>query len=115
MPGVEAADWIKARCQHIIDASGRPEVAVALVDNVGFPQPNVVARIEGYDRGGDVVILGAHFDSINSVGPREDWRFNRAPGADDDGSGSAAVLEAFRAVVDSEFVPARSLEFHWSG
>ena len=57
--------------------------------------------------------VGAHFDSINSVGERSTWPENRAPGADDDGSGSAVVFEAFRAYVHSKALPARTLEFHW--
>ena len=55
--GVAAAEWIKDEVQEIIDRSGRDDMSVVLVQNEGFPQPNVVARIEGYDRGGDVVIV----------------------------------------------------------
>ena len=52
-------------------------------------------------------------DSINSVGPIEDWKFARAPGADDNGSGSTAVMLAFEAILMSGFVPARTLEVHF--
>lgn len=38
-----------------------------------------------------VTIIGAHCDSINDENP-----FFRSPGADDDGSGTITVLEAFR-------------------
>jgi leucyl aminopeptidase len=34
-------------------------------------------------------------------------------GADDDGSGSVTILEAFRALLDADFHPVRTVEFHW--
>lgn len=47
-------------------------------------------------------------DSINMLGGTF-----RAPGADDNASGSATVLEALRSVVNSRFAPKRTVEFHW--
>lgn len=40
--------------------------------------------------------------------------FLGAPGADDDGSGTVTILEAYRALLASDFKPSRPLEFHWS-
>lgn len=37
----------------------------------------------------------------------------RAPGADDDGSGTVTILEVFRALVGVGFRPPRPVEFHW--
>jgi hypothetical protein len=34
-------------------------------------------------------------------------------GADDDGSGSVTILEAYRALITSDFRPERTVEFHW--
>jgi bacterial leucyl aminopeptidase len=34
-------------------------------------------------------------------------------GADDDGSGSVTILEAYRALILSDFRPVRPVEFHW--
>ncbi|KAJ1552432.1 Leucine aminopeptidase 1, partial [Nowakowskiella sp. JEL0078] len=39
--------------------------------------------------------------------------YGRAPGADDDGSGSTTIFEAFRLLVTSGFEPTRSIEFQW--
>ena len=39
--------------------------------------------------------------------------FLRAPGADDDGSGTVTILEVFRALVTVGFRPPRPVEFHW--
>lgn len=48
---------------------------------------NVVARLEGTSRGGPAVMLAAHYDSVPA-----------GPGAGDDGSGVAALLETLRAL-----------------
>eukprot|EP01104_Vermistella_antarctica_P006100 TRINITY_DN16831_c0_g1_i1.p1 TRINITY_DN16831_c0_g1~~TRINITY_DN16831_c0_g1_i1.p1 ORF type:complete len:505 (+),score=110.38 TRINITY_DN16831_c0_g1_i1:83-1516(+) len=60
----------------------------------------------------EVVIIGAHLDSIN----RQNWTTNvktgRAPGADDDGSGIGLELEMFRVLVESGFTPTRKIEIH---
>lgn len=33
--------------------------------------------------------------------------------ADDDGSGTVTILEAFRVLVEGNFTPQRPVEFHW--
>ena len=57
--------------------------------------------------------MGAHLDSINSA----DRMNGRAPGVDDDGSGSFLILEALRVLLsDKDFGPSKlqnSIEFHW--
>jgi leucyl aminopeptidase len=57
------------------------------------------------------VIIGAHQDSINLVLPS----ILAAPGADDDGSGTVTILEAFRVLASEEVVKgaANTIEFHW--
>jgi len=37
----------------------------------------------------------------------------RAPGADDDGSGTVTILEAYRILLASGYKPKRPIEFHW--
>lgn len=48
-------------------------------------------------------------DSINLDNPTT----GRAPGADDDGTGTVNLIEALRALVAAGWKPARPLEFHW--
>ncbi|KAJ1776735.1 hypothetical protein LPJ54_002876 [Coemansia sp. RSA 1824] len=72
-----------------------------------FPQSSVIARIEGTSQG-SVVVVSAHQDSINQMDHTA-----RAPGADDDGSGSVAILEAMRVLVQSNVRLHNSVEFHW--
>jgi Zn-dependent M28 family amino/carboxypeptidase len=57
--------------------------------------PNVFCEIPGTDPSADAVYVGGHYDSrgIDRASPTE-----RAPGADDNGTGSAGVLEILRAI-----------------
>lgn len=56
-----------------------------------------------------VTIVGAHPDSVNTLHP-----LLEAPGADDDASGTATTLEAFRALVHAGYEPVDGpVEFHW--
>jgi len=63
--------------------------------------------IPGTAASDEIVILGAHQDSTNLL----PW-FS-APGADDDGSGSVTILEAYRALIAAGFRPNKTVEFHW--
>ncbi len=59
---------------------------------------NIVVEVVGAVQGAEIVLVGAHYDSV--VG---------APGANDNGSGVAAVLELARLLKDAR--PARTLRF----
>jgi leucyl aminopeptidase len=102
--GVEAADWIRDQFEAL--AKGRSDVKVQLFKHK-WKQPSVIARIEGRSKPEEVVIIGAHEDSIKGWGSVE----GEAPGADDDASGVATVLEVFRVLMESDFQPERTIEF----
>jgi len=55
--------------------------------------PQVVAELPGTESPERIVVIGAHLDSINQM-PFS----STAPGADDNGSGSAAILELARII-----------------
>lgn len=55
---------------------------------------NIIAEIRGLTYPEQVVIICAHYDSIS------DQRWTLAPGADDNASGTAAVMEAARILVN---------------
>ncbi|KAJ2731069.1 hypothetical protein IW152_004819 [Coemansia sp. BCRC 34962] len=74
-----------------------------------FPQSSIIARIDGTSLNNEVVIISAHQDSINGNNPDT----GRAPGADDDGSGTVTILEALRVFSQSSLKPKRAVEFHW--
>ncbi len=65
-----------------------------------YRERNVVADLPGKTLPDEVVLVGAHFDS---------WDF--AQGADDDGSGVAAVLEAARVLRSLGVAPRRTIRF----
>jgi hypothetical protein len=74
--------------------------------------PNVLGYVEGSDPElkDEVVVIGAHLDHL---GQRGDYIFN---GADDNGSGSVAVLELAQAFALNPVKPKRSVLFAlWTG
>lgn len=69
---------------------------------------NIIGLLKGSDLAHEVVLLGAHYDSVN-------WEDTSAsaPGVDDNGSGSALMLAAARALTQAgdKFRPRRSVMF----
>jgi len=101
--GVSSATWIRDR--FLSYRGSRTDIAVELFSHT-WAQPSVIARILGSGPNSkELVILGAHEDSVGTSSTA------RSPGADDDASGVATVLEAFRVIVNSGFKPDRTLEF----
>ncbi len=88
-------------------ADGRSDITVSKFEH-SWTQFSVIARFEGKSSGA-VTILGSHEDSINLNSPSS----GRAPGADDDGSGTVNLIEIFRALVAADFEPSTPLELHW--
>jgi len=85
----------------------RPYITIEEFEH-SWGQNSIIARINGSSQTDDrIVILGAHQDSTNFL------FFQRAPGADDDGSGTVTILESYRSLLASGFVPERPVEFHW--
>jgi len=60
--------------------------------------PNIIAEKRGVVDPNTIVILGAHLDDRNAI--LNDAN-GRAPGANDDGSGSAAILQIAKAIHDT--------------
>jgi len=70
-------------------------------------QYNVIARLEGSLNIGKVYVIGAHYDSYcYDFDP-----FIMAPGADDNASGVAGILEIARVFKKNGFVPKSAIEF----
>ncbi|BCH29763.1 hypothetical protein MesoLjLc_16930 [Mesorhizobium sp. L-8-10] len=90
-----AANWALTRLSGFGYAIGMRPIAVG---NLG-PSVNVVATKASTAASPGEVIITAHLDSIN----HEDGPAGPAPGADDNASGSAGVLELARLVAMREF------------
>ena len=100
--GINAArDWLIRQLGAIRDANPTRPIDVwtqpvpMIFNGVRLTTQNVVTVFQGTDIGGGVVVVGAHYDSMSA-----DF-YNgttAAPGANDNGSGVAALLEIARIV-----------------
>jgi bacterial leucyl aminopeptidase len=82
---------------------------IELIQHQSTRQKTLRLSIPGKTNPQEVIVLGAHFDSINQsfFGNSE-----LAPGADDNASGSANLIEALKILKKAE-QPQRTLEFYW--
>jgi len=64
---------------------------------------NVVGTLAGSDPHMGYYVICAHYDAIAVRTRAWDWRTQPAPGADDNATGTALVLEAARVLADQEF------------
>ncbi|ORX47975.1 Zn-dependent exopeptidase [Hesseltinella vesiculosa] len=106
--GAQSAEWLHGQISQLADTTDYITVRKFKHE---WDQFSIIARFEGTDASleNQVVIVGAHQDSVNMWLPY----FGRSPGADDDGSGTVTILEAFRSLVENGFHPERPVEFHW--
>lgn len=85
--------------------NARP-VQIDLINHTSTKQQSIRVRLLGSTKPSEVVVLGGHLDSINQMGG------SRAPGSDDNASGSSNVVEALR-VLMTQPQTARTLDFFW--
>ena len=109
--GVKAAEWIKTQVETMAKNTGHTDVTVYLVPTGKDPkkpdykQSSVVVKIGTSTK--PAVVIGAHMDTLNSSintdadEENTDDALSVKPGADDDGSGSAVVLEVARTLLTS--------------
>ncbi|MER7720580.1 M28 family metallopeptidase [Streptomyces flaveolus] len=98
-PGYQASiNYVKAK----LDAAGFT-TTVQQFTSSGRTGYNLIADWPGGDTN-QVVMSGSHLDSVTS-----------GPGINDNGSGSAAVLETALAVARSGYQPTKHLRFAWWG
>jgi leucyl aminopeptidase len=109
--GRQSSEWLLGQVRNTIVAAGAEKYVHAEHFTHPWGQNSIIATIPGQTN--STVIIGAHQDSINLFLPS----VLAAPGADDDGSGTVTILEAFRAILQSEDVVSgkhpNTLEFHW--
>ncbi|KAI3318806.1 peptidase family M28 [Xylariaceae sp. AK1471] len=109
--GEQSAQWLHDQVFDIIkNAPFHTHISLEYFTHP-FPQPSIIARFEPKVRNASLpmTIIGAHQDSANYMFP-----LLPAPGADDDGSGTVSILEAFRVLAQSGFIPKNGpVEFHW--
>ena len=106
--GIAASKWIKNHWESI--AQGRNDITVKSHRHSKSPQPSVILTINGSGEDDEIVVIGAHLDSINSKQRSTPHKRRRAPGADDNASGVAVVTEALRAIVKAGYKPKKTIK-----
>lgn len=103
-------EQMKAKIEAML-ANAKMPFEVSLIDHQSTKMKSIRVRLPGSTRPDEIVVLGGHFDSVvaSIFGPTES---KIAPGADDNASGSANLLETLRIVSQKE-QPQRTLEFFW--
>ena len=105
-----------AKARKRINQTGQPitfsrptKLTVALQQNVkGVTSENVLGYLEGTDRKDELLVITSHYDHIGITGDQVN------NGADDDGSGTVAVLELAEAFAQAKadgYTPRRSILF----
>lgn len=106
--GKSASDWLLSKVQSYIPSGSKATVKAYTHT---WTQSSIIATIPG--KSTKTIVVGAHLDSINGGSPTS----GRAPGADDNGSGSTTILEAFRTLLTNSTIAAgnaaQTIEFHW--
>ncbi|KAI3399146.1 hypothetical protein diail_7725 [Diaporthe ilicicola] len=109
--GEESSQWLHDHIAGIIaDSPFHTHISLEFFTHP-FPQSSIIARFEPKvrDFSKPLTIIGAHQDSANYLFP-----LLPAPGADDDCSGTVSILEAFRVLATSGYIPKEGpVEFHW--
>ncbi|KAF5515400.1 Leucine aminopeptidase 1 [Colletotrichum siamense] len=109
--GEESSQWLHDHIAEIIAQSPYHTHISLEYFTHNFVQSSIIARFEPKvrDFSKPLTIIGAHQDSANYLFP-----LLPAPGADDDCSGTVSILEAFRVLALSGYIPQEGpVEFHW--
>lgn len=118
--GIQAAGWLKDQIELMVKASGRNDVSVFQVTTRGmqygevveYKQPSLVLKIGTSTEPG--IVIGAHMDTVacmdeGCIQDPEGFVY----GADDDGSGTVAVMEAARTLLSSGMQFKKPVYFIW--
>ena len=106
--GIKVSHWIKNLWKRI--SWYRKDITIEYFDHSPkYKQASVVATIKGSDQSNEIVIIGAHLDSIIGMSHHMDpWA--KSPGADDNGSGIAVITETLQAIVKLGFAPMKTIK-----
>lgn len=106
--GLDAAQWLVRKWTTL--ANGQRNVTVQTFTHKDSPQPSVILTLQGEaEAANEIVILGAHFDSISLTGSSDETM--TAPGADDNASGIASLTEVIRVLLMQNYRPQRTIKF----
>ena len=87
--------------------SSKLKTELKLIEHKIVQQKTIQVKLIGSLHPEHVIVLGAHFDSISG------WMGDgKAPGADDNASGSGSLFEALRVLLSGQ-QPTKTIEFYW--
>lgn len=100
--GAKAAEWLHVTALQLAQSTNRPDVTALRVATGGaYIQPSIVVKIAGSEPTLPGIVVGAHMDTYR----------NQKPGADDDGSGTGAVMEIYNSILQSGLKFKRDIYF----
>jgi leucyl aminopeptidase len=100
--GTKASEFIAQKATQV--GAALSNFQVRTVATRSYPkQPSVVATLQGTKPGLPHIVMGGHMDTLS----------NNKPGADDDGTGSAMVMEALRNIANTGARFERTIDFVW--
>ncbi len=102
--GKEAANWLTAQWQSL--AATKSWVTVEPYNHSGWGQNSVILKIQGSELPNEILVMGGHLDSTAGSGTREG---TKAPGADDDASGIASLMQVAQVLISDGKQPQRSI------
>lgn len=100
--GVETAYWLKTAFEKMVIEAGHEDTASYFVKAGEYQQPSLVTVI-GQSINAPAIVLGAHMDTLEGL----------MPGAGDDGSGCASMMEMARVLLNSPQSFKRPIYFIW--
>lgn len=100
--GVQAAQWIKDTVDSMAVQANRTDVKTYFVATGRYKQPSLVTVI-GKSIQAPAIVIGAHMDTLDGY----------MPGAGDDGSGSATLLEMTQVLMSSNYAYKRPIYIIW--
>lgn len=101
--GVETAEWLKSQFEHLALEYGRQDTETYFVaTGTHYSQPSVVTVI-GKNNKEAAIVIGAHMDTLDG----------RMPGAGDDASGSATIMEMTRILLASSIKFSHPIYIVW--
>ena len=106
--GTQAAQWVKKQWEEIV--SSRSDIDVTTYQSGWTDQKSIIVTINGSIKADEVVIIGAHLDSIVWLGGDHTEYWESMPGADDNASGLAVLTEALRAIVAAGYQPEKTIQ-----
>ena len=109
----ESTRYIREQLAAVLgdDAVRLQEFTISEGDSVMY---NVIGDLSGADPEAGYYIVCAHYDAIGTRSRDWDWRTDPAPGADDNATGVALVIESARVLADRQF-PWSIRFIAWSG